>query len=110
MLWCWLTRREFGRTKRLRRAIAAERKRLQATIDDLESRLRRQEADSLWERERLEGRLAIATEEHQQLLDVIQRDRQRIAAETAAFARRESEAKFGAAGTGSGSPPYFPSE
>lgn len=92
--WAWVTRREFCRTTRLKKSAAAERRKLQSALSDVESRLRQHEVDARHEEERLSSQIAILTEQLAMYADIVQRERQRVAAETAILARRESDAKF----------------
>jgi cell division septum initiation protein DivIVA len=100
LLWVLVTRRELRRTARLRARFQGEQSRMLGTITDLERQLRQHSADSTWEVERLTGQIAILTEQLSLYADIVQRERQRVAAETAGLSRKESEAKFGGQSAG----------
>ena len=93
-----LSRRKF---RSLRRRLDRERNRfnrlefdLRRQLADAEQRLRQQEADSRWDKDRLQGQLAIMEEQLRLYVDIVSRERARVAAETAGIARREREARY----------------
>jgi hypothetical protein len=102
-LWWLASRRERQRTARLRAKLARERRRFDATTADLEQRIRQQSADARWEEDRLNGQIAILNEQLAMYSDIVQRERQRVSAETAILARRESDARYNSGPAGGAS-------
>lgn len=107
LLWWRLTRRQLSRFARWRvRLVNKTNEKVGQLTDEVESlrqQLRQQSADAAWTKERLDGQIAILTEQLGLYTDIVQRERQRVAAETAIQSRRESEATMGgmrAAGAG----------
>lgn len=72
-------------------AIAGHAQKIRA--DELQRTLDRQRADAAWDNERLTGQNAILQEQLKAYIDISNRERARVAAETAILARRERDAQ-----------------
>lgn len=79
-------------------AIAGHAQRVRA--DELQRTLDRVREDARWENERLTGQIAILNEQLKQYVDIANRERARVAAETAILARRERNAQYSGGGQG----------
>ena len=68
--------------------------------DELQKTLDRARADAAWDKERLTGQIAILQEQLKAYVDISTRERARVAAEIAMWARRERNAQHSVSGGG----------
>jgi len=74
-------------------AIAGHAQKVRA--DELQRTVERVRADAAWDQERLQGQIAILNEQLKSYIDIANRERARVAAETAILARKERNAQYG---------------